>query len=73
MNIKLTIDRVEEDKAVLIDEDGNSIIWPSDKLPAGSDTEGTVLNFFITGGDDAEKDKKALAKEILNEILNAEQ
>lgn len=72
MNIKLTIDRVEEDRAVLMDDDGNQIVWPLDKLPKGSNTEGSVLNFNVMSDEDTEKDKRILAKEILNEILNAE-
>ncbi len=72
MNIKITIDRVENDKAVLQTEDGQSIIWPKDKLPEGA-REGTALNFNILNDAEAEKDKKKLAKEILNEILNTKE
>lgn len=69
MIIKLTIDRFEADKAVLITADGASIIWPKDKLPAGA-REGLALNFDIS--DDAEREKrdKQAAKDILNEIIN---
>jgi len=67
--IKLTIDRFEEDKAVLISADGANIIWPKDKLPDGA-REGSALNFDIT--DDAEREKRdrQTAKDILNEIIS---
>lgn len=71
MNIKATIDRFENDKAVLRTEDGRSIAWPKDKLPNGA-REGASLNFNILSDNETEKDKRELAKEILNEILNAD-
>ena len=69
MNIKLTIDRFEGGKAVLKTEDNNEIIWPKDKLPEQA-REGMVLNFNIQNNIQAEKEKKELAKDILNEILD---
>lgn len=71
MIIKLTIDRFEGDKAVLIAESGEQIIWPKNKLPEQA-REGMVLSFNIQNSEEAEKDKKELAKNILNEILNTE-
>ncbi len=71
MNIQITIDRFEGDKAVLQTEDGQSIVWPKDKLPDGA-REGMALNFNILSDAETEKDKKKLAKEILNEILNTD-
>ncbi len=69
MNLKFTIDRIEGDKAILMTDDGNTIIWPKNKLP--SDTrEGMVLNFNILSDLETEKGKKELAKEILNDILD---
>ena len=69
MTIKLTIDRFENDKAILKTEDRSTIIWPKNQLPANSH-EGMVLVFNIIDDLQAEKDKKQLAKEILNEILD---
>ena len=69
MNIKLTIDRFEGGKVVLKTEDNNEIIWPKDKLPEQA-REGMVLNFNIQNNIQAEKEKKELAKDILNEILD---
>ena len=69
MNIKLTIDRFEENKAILKTENGVSIIWPKNRLPENSH-EGMILVFNITNDIKSEKNKKQLAKDILNEILN---
>lgn len=71
MILKLTIDRFEGDKAVLIAESGEQIIWPKNKLPEQA-REGMVLNFNVQNSEEAEKDKKELAKNILNEILKTE-
>jgi hypothetical protein len=71
MNIKITIDRFEGEKAVLQTEDGQSIVWPKDKLPQDA-REGMALNFNILSDAETEKDKRELAKEILNEILNTD-
>lgn len=68
MIIKLTIDRFEGEKAVLIAENGEQIIWLKNKLPEQA-REGMVLSFNIQNNEEAEKDKKELAKNILNEIL----
>ena len=69
MNIKLTIDRFENDKAVLKIDDGDTIVWPKNKLPENA-REGAVLNFNILTDAETEKDKRDLAKEILNEIMD---
>ncbi|MDP2754058.1 MAG: DUF3006 domain-containing protein [Nitrospirota bacterium] len=71
MIIKLTIDRFEGEKAVLIAESGEQIIWPKNKLPEQA-REGMVLSFNVQNSEEAEKDKKELAKNILNEILKTE-
>ena len=70
MEINLTIDRFEENKAVLKTEDGKEIIiFPKNLLPAGV-LEGAVLNFSIRALAEAEEEKRKKAKDILNEILN---
>jgi len=71
MNVKIIIDRFENNKAVLQTEDGQSIIWPKDKLPQDA-REGMALNFNILSDAETEQDKKELAKAILNEILNTD-
>ena len=69
MNLTLTIDRFEEDKAVLKTSDNNTIIWPKNKLPTGA-REGSILYFKIMADEEAEKNKQEQAKDILNEILD---
>lgn len=68
MLIKLTIDRFEEDKAVLTAESGIIIIWPKNKLPAGIH-EGSALSFDIREEAEREKRDKQTAKDIINEII----
>ena len=68
----MTIDRFEDKKAVLKTAEGKTIIWPKSMLPAEA-KEGAVLNFTIRGDREKEKEKKGLAKDILNELLNVEE
>jgi predicted RNA-binding protein (virulence factor B family) len=69
MIVKLTIDRFENDKAVLITENGQSIIWPKNQLPEEMH-EGQALEFFISTDLNTEAKNRHLAKDILNEILD---
>ncbi len=68
MDITVTIDRFEGDKAVLITNDKQAINWPKDKLPQTA-KEGTVLEINIIDSKDKTNNNKQLAKDILNEIL----
>jgi hypothetical protein len=69
MQIKFTIDRFEADKAVLIDSQGKSVIWPKASLPGGMH-EGSALNFDIATDQERELRDKKTAKDIINEIIN---
>lgn len=69
MLIKLTLDRFEGDKAVLIAADGENIIWPKHKLPANL-RDGSALSFDIAEEKEREQKNKQTAKDILNEIIN---
>jgi len=69
MQIKLTVDRFESDQAVLMDDSGQSIIWPRNKLP-GDLREGSALNFDIVEEKEREQKNKQTAKNIINEIIN---
>ena len=71
MIIKVTIDRFEGDKAVLITEKSDTIIWPKKDLPPDA-KEGEGLIIAITGDIEKDKDSRQLAKDILNEIINPE-
>jgi hypothetical protein len=69
MQIKLTLDRFEGNKAVLITANGQQIIWPKDQLPAGL-PDGSILIFALFKEKEREKKDKQTAKDILNEIIN---
>jgi len=68
MLIKLTVDRFEEDKAVLALNDGGTVVWPKNKLPADTH-EGSALSFTIQEAAEQEKKDKQTAKDIINEII----
>lgn len=69
MEEKITIDRFEDDKAVLKTSDNKTIIWPTKKLPENV-KEGDILLFTIQTENEKTTKNKELAKTILNEILN---
>lgn len=73
MNLTLTVDRIEEDKAVLLTDDNKEIIWPTKKLPENIH-EGQVLYINISDvADRKEGTNRKLAKDILNEILDVDE
>ena len=72
MEIKIIVDRFEEDKAILKTEDNQTIIWPKNKLPHNI-KEGGFLFFDIQENKNQEEQNKKLAKTILNEILNGDE
>lgn len=72
MEYSLIIDRFENEKAVLKTAKGETIIWLKNMLPAEV-KEGSVLIFSIRGDREKERDKKGLAKDILNELLKVEE
>ena len=69
MKLKITIDRIENDKAILKTDDNDTITWPKDKLPKNTQ-EGDIFFFDIKNNIDETLNKKELAKDILNEILD---
>jgi len=72
MKLELTIDRFEGDKAVLKNEDNETVVWPKNKLPKDV-KEGSILALTITDQAEAKNNKEDLAKDILNEILDVEE
>ena len=68
-NLELTIDRFENEKAVLKTANNNTIFWPKENLPENI-KEGSVLTVSIKTKEEKELEKKQLAKDILNEILS---
>ncbi|MEI8360534.1 MAG: hypothetical protein WCG01_00125 [bacterium] len=70
MDIKITVEKINNDFTSLKTEDGLLINWPTNRLPKSIQL-GQFLVFNITDhGQKAEPEK--LAKELLNEILNIE-
>lgn len=69
MELTVTVDRFEGDKAVLKTNDGEIIVWPKNKLPEDS-REGMILNINVKTNVEARKKINESAKDILNEILN---
>jgi hypothetical protein len=68
VSVEMTLDRLEEDKAVLISELSECII-PIKLLPKSAKEGDIIIATFAT--DSAERNRREMkAKEILNEILN---
>jgi len=65
--LKTTIDRFEGEYAVLMHH-GEQILWPKDKLPEHT-KEGDILVLVAKRDVDARKDREALAKTVINELL----
>ena len=68
MQLKATIDRFEEGKAVLILDDGQKIIIDKNELAKGV-KEGDILYLTLSRSQEATLEKEKLAKNILKEIL----
>ena len=66
-----TIDRIEEDKAILVFDDGQKLIIPINKLPANS-SAGKILEINLNANENETNEKERLAKDVLNEILSNE-
>jgi hypothetical protein len=68
MLVELKIEKFENDKAILLSEDNDKIVWPRRQLPPDA-KEGSLIAFAIN--DQATKpDNKNQAKDILNELLD---
>jgi hypothetical protein len=63
-----TLDRFEEEKAVLLDEKNQEIVLQKNMLPKGiKDGAVLVITIATDGAETSQREKKA--KEILNEIM----
>lgn len=69
---KGTIDRIDENKAVIILTDHRVILWPADRLPANI-TTGSVVTVALELDTTQTHIDRNDAKEILNEILKGSQ
>lgn len=70
MKLELTVDRIEDERVVLIDQDQNIFVWPKNVLGEGTH-EGQLLIVELKDPSHKEaKESDASAKDILNEVLN---
>lgn len=73
MKLELSIDRIEGDRVVLIDQDQNVFVWPK-KVLSKNIAEGQVI--FLEMKDAQEnnsEESNETAKDILNEILTLDE
>jgi len=70
-NIQATIDRIEEDKAVLVFEDGQKLFVPINALPENS-LAGRTLDISLLPNSSKTESRESLARDVLNEILQDE-
>lgn len=68
LTIKGTIDRFEQEKAVIIIDNNQQIIWPKNKLPMDC-LAGDSITLTIKTDEKASTENEKNAKQILNDIL----
>ena len=68
MHYQLTLNRFDQDQAILTDKSGRNFIFPANQLPAGSQP-GTILTCLIINPSQPSNSDQQLAKDILNELL----
>jgi len=66
-----TIDRFENELAVIKLETGTTLLWPREKLP-NEVHEGSVVKIGVELNTNQTTETGSLAKEVLNEILKNE-
>ena len=70
MKLELTVDRIEGERVVLIDQDQNVFVWPKKVLGDGTH-EGQLLVVELKDPSHKEiKESNVSAKDILNEVLD---
>ena len=67
--VKGVVDRFEEKLAVIKTEDQTEILWPIKNLPEEI-SAGTAIKLTLSTNESNEQDRQALAKTMLNDILN---
>lgn len=70
MKITLKVESKQENKVILKNSQGETVTWPRHILPAHIDI-GEELIFTINKGSDV-KENELIAKNIINEILKAD-
>ena len=68
MKIEATIDRIEEGKAVLMDEDEKEAVLPASWIPGAH--EGMAVNLSIEADPVREQKQREEAEELLKKIRN---
>ncbi len=71
-NLKGVIDRFEGDKAFIRLDDSQELIWPKESLSEGL-AEGSSVCVVVMGDNDFDEQRKEIAKNILKEILKADE
>jgi hypothetical protein len=66
--LKATIDRIENGKAVIITDDGQTLLWSIENLPSGI-VEGSVVYISLVDSLMEKEEREKLAKDLLNEIV----
>lgn len=69
--LKGTLDRFEENKAVIKTEDGQQILWPKENLSEDI-KEGSAVDIVIFNEEAEQIQREKMAKTLLNEILKKE-
>jgi hypothetical protein len=69
MLVELKVSKFENDKAILLTEDNDTVVWPRRQLPPDI-KEGSLIAFSINDQSTKQTDNKELAKDILNELLD---
>ncbi|MBU1036860.1 DUF3006 domain-containing protein [Patescibacteria group bacterium] len=66
---KGVIDRLEDRWAVIKTEDNKEILWPAKSLPEKA-APGSMVRLTLSDLENEKEGQEALAKTMLNEILN---
>jgi hypothetical protein len=70
MRLNAVIDRLENDKAVLlVGEDETAVAWPRSCLPGGA-REGDILAVTLTADPEATRQARAEAAELLRQLTD---
>ena len=69
---EVTVDRHEGESVVLRLRDGREIVWPASELP-GTPVDGTTLRVATMTDPATTDDRRAIARDLLNEIFADEE
>lgn len=70
--LKATVDRIENNFAIIKTEDKQEILWPIDNLPEDA-KEGSTVRLNLSTSKTDEEERVKLAKSLLEEILRPDQ